>query len=58
MCLCTRLACMNTDVLVQAPLADKRLITHGAVEALGRVMQSSVHLQVVLGGEALPTDPA
>lgn len=34
-CLCTRLACMNADVLIQAPLADEGLLTHGAVEALG-----------------------
>lgn len=49
---------MNADVLIQAPLADEGLITHRAVETLGRVVQSSVHLQVMFGGKALSTDPA
>lgn len=49
---------MNAGVLFQAPLADEGLATHGAVEAPGRVMQSSVHLEVVLGCKALTTDSA
>lgn len=49
---------MNAGVLSQTPLGNEGLVAHGAVEALGSVMQSSVHLQVVLGREALPADPA